>query len=135
MGLLLILCSLLYLRIYLPHQWRSGNAQNWKSGGTRFKPRLRLSILPFGVFRGFLRNSCEYGVGSFRKTPTEGTPPIGPGPTSGQLALTYNPTLRIFGSRSILIQTGKVSILEIYCPLVVRGYLKKNYDLKVSKEI
>ena len=21
-----------------PHQWHSGNAQNWKTGGARFKP-------------------------------------------------------------------------------------------------
>ena len=26
-----------------PHQWHSGNAQNWKTGGARFKPRSRLS--------------------------------------------------------------------------------------------
>ena len=26
-----------------PHQWLSGNAQNWKTGGARFKPRSRLS--------------------------------------------------------------------------------------------
>ena len=30
--------------------------------------------------RGFLRNSRKYGLGSLRKTPTEGTPPIGLGP-------------------------------------------------------
>ena len=31
------------LRIIKPHQWRSGNAQNWKTGDSRFKPRSRLS--------------------------------------------------------------------------------------------
>ena len=52
----------------------------------------RLSL--FGVFRGFLRNSLKYGLGSHRKTPTEGIPHIGPGPTSEQLALkpTSQPT-------------------------------------------
>ena len=29
----------------------------------------------------------KYGPGSLRKTPTEGTSPIGPGPTCGRLAL------------------------------------------------
>ena len=62
------------------HQWLSGNAQNWKTGGARFKPRSSLSTQPFGVFRGFLRNSRKYGIGSLRKTPAEGTPPIGLGP-------------------------------------------------------
>ena len=46
----------------------------------------------FGVFRGFLRNSRKYRLGFLRKTPTEGTPPIGPGSTSGQLALHLRPT-------------------------------------------
>ena len=32
-------------------------------------------------------DSRKYGLGSLRKTPTEGTSPIGPGPTSGQLAI------------------------------------------------
>ena len=35
----------------------------------------------------FLRNSRKYGLGSLRKTPTEGIPPTGPGLTCGQLAL------------------------------------------------
>ena len=34
-----------------------------------------------------LRNSRKYGLGSFRKTPTEGTPPIDPGPTCGTIGL------------------------------------------------
>ena len=55
-----------------PHQWHSGNAQNWKTGGARFKPRSRLSTWPFGVFRRFLRNPPKYGLGSLRKTPHGG---------------------------------------------------------------
>ena len=35
--------------------------------------RSRLSTQPLGVFRGFLRNSFKYGLGSLRKIPTEGT--------------------------------------------------------------
>ena len=56
----------------LPRQWQSVNAQNWKMGGDRFKPRSHLSTQPFGVFRGFLRNSRKHGLGSLRKTPHGG---------------------------------------------------------------
>ena len=28
---------------FMPHQWHSGNAQNWKTGGDRFKLQSRLS--------------------------------------------------------------------------------------------
>ena len=44
---------------------------------------------------GFLRNSRKYGLGSLWKTPTDGTVPTSPGPTSGQLSLILlsNPTL------------------------------------------
>ena len=75
-----------------PHQWLSGNAQNWQTGGVRFKPRSRLSTYPFGVFRSFLRNSRNYGLRSLRKTYMEGNPPIFPGPTSGQLDSYLHPT-------------------------------------------
>ena len=37
--------------------------------------------------RSYLQNSHKYGLGSLRETPKEGTPPAGPGPISGQLAL------------------------------------------------
>ena len=43
------------------------------------------------AIRSFLRNSCKYALRSFKKTPTEGTPTAGQGPTSGQLALTLQP--------------------------------------------
>ena len=33
----------LNLKYVWPHQWHSGNAQNWKTGGARFKSRSRLS--------------------------------------------------------------------------------------------
>ena len=45
---------------------------------------------PFGVFRGFLRNSRKYGLGSLRKTPTEGTQLIGLGPSWNNWTQTYN---------------------------------------------
>ena len=40
--------------------------------------------------RSYPKNG-KYGLGFLRKTPTEGTPLIGPGPTSGQLALNLQP--------------------------------------------
>ena len=54
-----------------------------------FEQRSHLSI------GGFLRKSRKYGLGPLKKTPTEGTPPIGPGPTSGQLAFNLQPTNQI----------------------------------------
>ena len=75
-----------------PHQWRSGNAQNWKMRDAKFKLRSRLSTKSSGVFRGYLRNSSKYGLGSLRKTLTEGTPLVGSSPTSGQLAFNLQPT-------------------------------------------
>ena len=75
-----------------PHQWRSGNAQNWNTGGARFNPQSRFLTYPFRVFHGFLRNLCKYGLGSLRKTPTEGTPNIVPDPTSRQLDSILQPT-------------------------------------------
>ena len=46
-------------------------------------------------------------MGSLRKTPTEGTPPVGPGATSGQLALkTLQPNrLRRMGNLNWKVQT------------------------------
>ena len=71
----------------LPNQWQSGNARKWKTGGVRFKPLSRLSTQPFGVLRGFLRNSRKYGLGSLRKTPTEGTSLV---PQADNQPSTYN---------------------------------------------
>ena len=45
----------------------------------------------FFLSSNFLRNSRKYELGSLRMTPTEGMPPIGPDPTSGQLALNLQP--------------------------------------------
>ena len=105
-----------------PYQWRSGNTQNWKKGGTRFKPRVRLSTQPFGVFGGFLRNSHKYFLGSLRKTLTEGIPPTDPGPSRGQLALKPTTTTKsragnvitadIEASNDSLL--GSMSVLEIF---------------------
>ena len=54
-------------------------AQSWKMGGGKLNPRSCLSTEPFRVFRGFLRNSLKYGLGSLKKTPTEVILPIGLG--------------------------------------------------------
>ena len=35
--------SVSYATEHMPHQWHSGNAQNWKMGGAMFKPRSHLS--------------------------------------------------------------------------------------------
>ena len=56
-------------------------SQIWQTGGARFNPQSRLSTQTLGVFPGFLQNSRKYGLGSLRKTPTEGIPPIGLGPS------------------------------------------------------
>ena len=68
---------------------------NWQTRSARFNPRSHLSIQLFGIFRGFLRNSCKNGLGSLRKTATQGTPPPGP-PISEQLALIQQPTVSKF---------------------------------------
>ena len=81
----------LYLVPAWPLQWRSGSAQNWKTRGSRFKPRSRLSTQPFGIFCVFLRNSRKYRLGSFRKISTQGIPLLRPSPTCGQLALFLQP--------------------------------------------
>ena len=46
---------------------------------------------------GFLRNLRKYRLGSLERPPTEGTPPVGSGPTNGRLALNLqpNPTLAL----------------------------------------
>ena len=49
--------------------------------------RLRRS--EFSVF--FSETRVNTGLGTLRKTLTEGTSPTGPGPTSGQLVLTLQP--------------------------------------------
>ena len=70
------------------------SARNWQTGSAMFNPRSRLSTQPFGVFRSYLRNSHKYIIGSLRKTSTEDTPPKGPGPTCGKLALTQHSSLK-----------------------------------------
>ena len=75
-----------------PHQWRSGNTQNWKTGGARFKPQSRLSIQPFGDLSGFLQNSRKQGLGSLRKAPMQDILPVCLGFTPEQLALIIQQT-------------------------------------------
>ena len=57
----------------------SSALKNWYTGSAWFNSRSRQSTQPFGVFRGFFRNSRKYGLGFLRKIPVEGIPPIGLG--------------------------------------------------------
>ena len=57
---------------------------NWQMGGPGFNPQSCLSIQPFGVFCGFLRNSSKYKLGYLSTTPTEDTPHIVLGPQCSQ---------------------------------------------------
>ena len=79
-----------------PCQSTSGGAVMLKTGrrevpGSNLGRACRLSRSEFSVV--FLRNLRKNELGSLRKTPTEGSPPIGPGPTSGHLALSLQPKL------------------------------------------
>ena len=51
-----------------------------------------LAVRSFPCFFFSSRNFHKYVLGSLRKTPTEGILPTGPGPSSGQLVKSYNPT-------------------------------------------
>ena len=70
----------------------TGNAQNWKREvpGSNPGPLVDLDVRSFPRFSPKLH---KYGLGSLRKTPTEGNPPIVPGPTSGQLDLYLYPSI------------------------------------------
>ena len=46
----------------------------------------------FSEFSMVFSETRVNGLGSLRKTPMKGNPPIGPGPTYGQLALSLQPT-------------------------------------------
>ena len=78
---------------YLHHHWPSDSALKV---GRRDVPgsipgrAWRPSRSEFSVF--FLRNLLKYELGYLRKTPTEGVPPTGLGPISGQLELNVQPT-------------------------------------------
>ena len=53
-------------------------------------------FLPYNHNQFIQLQNFEFHLHPLKKTPTEGTPPVGPGPTGGQLALkTYNPTQSI----------------------------------------
>ena len=58
-GFILANCG--FLPHSLPHQWLSGNAQNWKTGGAKFKPWSRLSTQAFGVFLVFSETRVNTG--------------------------------------------------------------------------
>ena len=69
---------------------------HWKEGGNN-------SFIFSEKFSLFSRKilSRKYGLGSLRKTPTEDIPPIGPGPTCGQLALFLQRNTGKFWSRNV----------------------------------
>ena len=110
-----ITCIYLYPKHEFPNQWQSGNARNLKMGGARFKPQSRLSTQPFRVFRGFLRNSHKYGLGSLKKITKEGTPPTCPGPTAqpNQKLSTTSRRSRL-NSLKLLNFVGKMLQKKIY---------------------
>ena len=58
-----------------------------EDGRCQVQTPVSLVDLAFGVFRGFLRNSRKYGLGSLRKYPTEHSLSTRPGSTSGHFAL------------------------------------------------
>ena len=77
---------LFHHQIVAPHQWRSDSALKagrWEVPGSIPSRACRLSQLKFS--HGLFQNSGKYGLGSLRKTPTEGNLPIVPRPTNGQL--------------------------------------------------
>ena len=57
----------------------STNSMIKKGGKKKTKSVSNLLNLSYSMLR-----SLKYGVRSLRKTPTEDTPTVGPGPTSGQ---------------------------------------------------
>ena len=61
-------------------------------GGCLAKFPVALVHLSVRGFRVFLQKSRKYGLGSLRKTPTEGKLPIGPDPISKQLAVNLHST-------------------------------------------
>ena len=65
--------------------------KNWLTGGAGINHWSCLSILPFGVFHVFLRNSRKFGLESLRNTLTEATFSADPGLSCGQLALILQP--------------------------------------------
>ena len=50
----------------------------------------------------FFQNSRKYRLGSFRKTPTKGTPPVDPDRKCGQFSLTLQPKTTLVESNVLL---------------------------------
>ena len=91
---------LFHHQIVAPHQWRSDSALKagrWEVPGSIPSRACRLSQLKFS--HGLFQNSGKYGLGSLRKTPTEGNFPIRPGATSRQLALNFQQTTKLLQKR------------------------------------
>ena len=63
------------LSTQVPPQWLSGSALELVDGRCQVQSSVALVDLAVRSFRGFLRNSRKYGIGSLRKTLTEGTLP------------------------------------------------------------
>ena len=83
------------LTVDSPHQWlRNSALKTGRQEGPGSIPSFLTTEL-LGVFRGFLRNSRKYGLGSLGKTPppthTEGTSPSRLGASCRQQALVLQP--------------------------------------------
>ena len=82
-------------------------AQNREAKGAGFDSQSRLSTYPFGVFRGFLRNSRKYGLGFLRKTPHGGHSTYSPRSHKRTIGLKLTITITIFYfSLSLLLKQG-----------------------------
>ena len=97
-------------------QWRSGSAQNWQTRGTMFKILSRMSTQPLGLFNGFLRNLRKYGLGSLKKTPTEGTPPYRPRSHDRTIGLTPSTNQLTSGQLALNLQSNLISMLAPFSP-------------------
>ena len=78
-----------------PHQWLNGCVL--KVVDVRCQVQFPNALVDLAVFLEFflcfLKNSPKYELGSLRKIPMEGIPPIGPDPISGQLTLNVHPSI------------------------------------------
>ena len=72
-----------------PHQWLNSKLVD---GRCQVHSSVALVDVAIRSFPWFSPNSSKYELRSLRKTPTEGIPPIVPGPTSGQLDSYQQPT-------------------------------------------
>ena len=86
--------SLLFLND-IPHQRRA--VMLLKLVGGRFRVLSQVALVDL-AFRGFLQNSRKYRLESLRKTPKEGTLPIGLCPPTGKFTLNLQPNPTIFST-------------------------------------